>query len=308
MAHPLEWTTEDLLLGARRKSQVSSTTKLTDDQILALANEELQTFFVPLIRNVREDYWLTESDLTLVSGQRYYRIPHRAVMNSLVDVSVVQGGKRRPLKRVNVEDSWTLTSDDQGEPRYYTVEATRVALFPLPAANQGALRLRYERRPGNLTTPHNCGHITAVNVIARTISVDIKAFAVGQKVDVTEHVSGFDTTLESGLITNVSGGSPPQTITFAVGTDLSRVAVSDFACLEGFTCVPQLPDEFHFALIYKTAETMLREIGDNAGAERIKADLMERLGEMVKSLTPRVNADPRVVFNPGSPMRIGRWF
>ena len=62
------WDTSDLVTRVARKMQRTSSVKLTDTELLAIGDEELQTFIAPMVRSRRS-----------ISLRRWTQYPHPAM-------------------------------------------------------------------------------------------------------------------------------------------------------------------------------------------------------------------------------------
>jgi hypothetical protein len=294
------WTTDDLLVIVKRKARLpSSNSSFSNAQLLSIADEELGSFFVPLLRNTKSDYWLETYDVTMTVGTASYRLPPRSTSASLVDVWYYpSAGIPWKLSRIGVEDQWMYTSNMTGAPRCYAINGDDVVLFPTPSMAY-TLRIRYERRPSQLVLTTACGQVTAKTTTTLTVSGN--TITASDTVDVIQATPDFDALIDSAAVT--STGSGPQTVTFT--TSLSAVSVGDYVCQENTQCVVPLPDVWHYALAYRVAAQVLREKGDDIGADRILNDLDGRMDTMLASLQDRTNTDEPVLYNPNGPMRRG---
>lgn len=296
----MPWRTDDLLTIVKRKARLpSSNASFSDTQLLSIADEELQSFFIPLLRNTKSDYWMENSDVTMTVGTASYRLPSRSTSASLVDVWYYPSqGIPWKLSRIGVEDQWQFQSNMTGAPRAYAINGDDVVLFPTPSSAY-TLRIRYERRPSQLVLVSACAPVTVVG--ATTLTVTGNTISSTDVVDVIQATPDFDALIDSASVT--STGSGPQTVTFS--TSLTAVSVGDYVCQENTQCVVPLPDVWHFALAYRVASVALREKGDDAGADRILTDLDTRIPTMLMALQDRTNTDEPILFNPFGAMRRG---
>ena len=80
-------------------------------------------------------------------------------------------------------------------------------------------------------------------------------------------------------------------------------AIGDWMCLTGTSCVPQIPDLCHQWLARRTAFAILESRGDKAAMSiaQAKCDELER--QVLSTLKPRVDGEPRHITTPNSPFR-----
>jgi hypothetical protein len=140
---------DDLAEAVRRRGMLppGSPENITDDDILAFANEELQSYIVPLVLSVREEYFVAVLDTNVVADQAAYDIPSDAIGLKLRSVQLSNGtGGYYDLPRVEPErvDEYGAL----GAPQAYYLRANSVMLVPVPTAAGATLRLAYFKRPG----------------------------------------------------------------------------------------------------------------------------------------------------------------
>ena len=296
------WTTDDLLSRAKRKAQWPGNPKLTDTEILAIADEELQSFVAPLVRSTREAYWLKDDDRSITPNVNEFRIPALATSGSIYDVILIDTNQNTSvLARIETNDRyrWRPSPNLTGWPRVYEVVGDIVRIFPILQSPGYTLRIRYERRPSQLVATSACAQVTAVGGSTLTSATSIGSATV----DVVQANPDFDVVVAAKPET-ISGGGP-YTYTFS-GVALTDVSVGDWICPTGQTCIPPIPDVMQFALVDRVAAEMLDEAGDYENADRIRTALDPKLTQSMKSIEPRVPTEVPVVYNRFGTLRYPR--
>lgn len=284
------YTATQLLTSLKSRGLIPSTDEtLAASDFLRFVNEEVQTYIVPLLLSVREDYLVTYADVSIVSGTAEYDIPERAVASKLRGIYRLVGNAYVQLPRLELEDvqDWEAT----GEPQGYYLRANKVVLVPSPSAS-GTLRLHYYQRPNRVVTTSEVGEITNIVGTTITISAAPSAFVTstasnGVLYDIVKGKAGFDCLAKDQSVT-VAGTS----LTFSAVS--SSVAIGDYVCLAQESPIPQIPVELHPLLSERVTNTALKALGD-AKATYAVADQMEK--KILEVLRPRVDGSPRYFMN-----------
>lgn len=296
-------TTTALLASIKRRGQIPSTDEtLATADFLAIADEELHLYVVPLLLSVREEYLVATQDLTIVSGTASYPIPPRAIGGKLRDVLVDSGTTYVPLLRVEPERRGDFTAS--GSVQGYLLEGNNIILMPTPSA-AGTLKIKYFRRPSKLVATSACGLLTA-GYAAGTTALVLTAtapatFVDNALVDIVGASPGFESANDDRRL-NV-----PSTTSVPVDSPGLLVATSanDYMCLAGESPIPQVPVELHGLLAQRTAYRCLEALGSkSADMARKGADDMHQRAMML--LAPRVEGATRVVINHNGPGWGGR--
>lgn len=297
------YDTTDFLARVARKTQQPSSAKLTDAQLLQIADEELATFIAPLVRGVSEAYWVKRSTITVTAGQQDYRIPVRASSGTIFDVSCQDqaGNVRRLLKRQASDRYMLRLGIDQtalGAPLAYCIEADTITLLPRPGSGY-SLIVRYERRPSQLVPVSSCVAITAVGTNTVTTATALSGYSATYGLDIAQALPNFDALYDDTVATQ--SGSGPYTYTF--GVTLSGVSVGDYLCNPRQTCIVPVPDVLYPILVDRVAAEALDEVGDSNLAAMIRSQTERKLAGVMESLEPRAETSAPAVFNRWSPLR-----
>lgn len=144
----IDYTFAGLLASIRRRIMLpDSDDSLDDDDLLAITNEEIQTFIAPLLVKVGGEYLVASKDVDIVAGTSRYSIPERAIGNKLRDLLILDGDSYRSLNQLEPEDADQFAGT--GSPEGFVIEDGTVVLFPTPDA-AGTLQFKYYKRPGRL--------------------------------------------------------------------------------------------------------------------------------------------------------------
>lgn len=303
----------DLITSIRYSAFISdSDPEYTDARLRIEAWNMLMTSFADSMVRSRQGYWRQEQLTTLVSGQRNYRIPARALVSTIDLVEVLQGSDYRKLHAAEIRDVGGLESKS-GDPVWYIVENDTIKLFPTPTA-AGTMRIKYAVRPSQLVQEQTAGLITAVDTSARTLTMAARpvvrataaSLAAADLADVVHAGGCYDLGVCNATVSGVTGAGP-YVYTFAAGTDLSRVAVGDYLRAAGETDWPQIPTEFHRTLADATAAAILVHKGATAKAQVLASKVGSELERMRSIIEPRAKFDPAVLRRRNTLLRRRPW-
>jgi hypothetical protein len=267
------WTSDDLIASAKRRGVIPiAQATWSDADLLAVADEEIQGYVIPMVRRVREDYQLYSKDFVVTSGAEY-RIPYRASGGALRDVHGLDASS-------NVVRIPRITLDDLGDSRwglYFFGNVIR--LVNDTRSDISTLRMIYYVRPSRLVPVASARPVLNFNPTAKTITLATApaSFSGHTTWDIVRGRPGFEllTFDEPGTIAGV-------TITFsgALPTDLQ---IGDYVCIPEETPFPQIPDVTHSLLVERIVLRFCQGQGDTEGAQ-LSAAMLARMEEDVVSM------------------------
>jgi hypothetical protein len=159
-------TTDDFADAVRECAALPSAGTPTDAEIFRVADREIQTRFVPFMRDLRENFWVTTTTQALTVGTADYRIPSDAQGGTLRMVMVVDSaGVERNLQQVPIQ--YDARWNQNGRPVAFCIIDDKVRLFPAPDTAE-TLRMLYYRRPSKLVPLSECAEIiSATDTVAK---------------------------------------------------------------------------------------------------------------------------------------------
>lgn len=283
-----------MLAALKRRGLIpTSLSTFTTADFYDIVDEETQTYIVPLLMSVREEYLVAYEDIAVTAGTTEYRIPERAIASRLRDVALAVDGTStyHPLSRLEPEniDSFSDANRLAGPGGYYL----RNNQIVLSATTTGTLRVSYYQRPNRVVATSAVGEITLINTGTNTVTVSgtcPSTFTTAVTYDFVRGKPGFDT-LSRDVSASVVGASTVTTSALPTG-----LAVGDFICLAQETPIVQIPVELHPLLAQRAAATVLSALGNTKAEKAFEvADKME--ARLLKLLTPRTDGSNRYVVN-----------
>lgn len=287
------YTTTLLLSSIERKSfSPANQATFTSADILAMADEVVKTRLLPAIVGAREEFYLTYKDYSITSGTAAYAIPPRAVGLTCREIHIVDSsGRIQNLPRFSVDRLHLITgAGDSGSPRAFYLQGDDIVLVPSPSVTASTLRVYYYIRPGDLVPVSSGAVISAINTTTNVVSVTTipSTWSTGNVFDLIQR-NGSHKHLSLDL-----------TSTLVSGTDItlpslpSSLAVGDYICLAGESCLVQMPPDFHSVLASLTAAEMIGSM-DQAKAEKLIEAAEKQLSIASNMLNPRVVGEDEVI-------------
>ncbi len=286
-------TNTQLIETIKRKSYIpADQNTFTDQELLDIANEELQSIVVPEILSTREDY-LVRKDTVNLTGQtgQVLDIPSRAVGQQLRELTVTLGNVEHNLARYDIEDR---VYDNVGGNIYgFDLTGNQINL---KGAMTGILNIYYYLRPGNLTEVKNARQITAIDTGANTITVAAlpSTWSTASIFDVVKGKPGFDFKQLSLTVSAIDTGT--NTITFNESLNSSgwdALIVGDWLTLEETSPIAQIPTEWQNYLAEAATAFIMESQGDSQGFDKAMMRKEELYKNAVKMISPRVDGQSR---------------
>lgn len=297
--------TTELLASIKRGATVpANQNRFTDADILAIADEEIQTKLLPVLLSLRQEYLVRREVISLTANQNAYSVPYRAIGRTLRSLATIQGSVKNYLGYIDPSDVDFTNTSLIGIPCNYYFEGDSYILVPTPT-NSLSLEIKYEIQCSNLTDVSNCGLISAINTAGNyvTITSTPSALITGASIDFIQGKAGNTLIDIDKTITNVSGSN----IYFT--TLPSTLAVGDWLAIAQTSPVVQLPREMHQVLAQAVECRLLEALGDFEGLQASSAKLQEKTQAMMSLLSPRQKgAQQKIVQRNGLLNRTPRRF
>lgn len=285
-------STADFLLAVRRRAMLPATVGrgMEDSDLLAFANEELQTHMQSLLSRVNGERDVSVIDYQVVPGQARYRIPDIASGDSIRDIQIREGNEYHSLEPIEPERAnW----DVQG----YYFEGNHVVLTPTPHT-AGFLRIKvYRRLPKLVATLTESFTPTSISTSG---AISPLAIAPAGFYDLTEGgdylATGIWVSAASAICyayTATARAPDPFLVNYPYGptTRLQKSSETVF--------VP-VPESLEPILIVRTAHATLEALG-NPKAEVLSKRAAELEEKVLSVLQPRSQGKAQAIINKNGP-------
>lgn len=298
---------DNLVVSVRnRYIQPVSQNLFQDTDIVALLDEEMRSYIVPLINSVREDNWTLNVDQT-VTGANSYTIPIRAAGGILRDVVFVDpNGNEIALSRLSPAQIKATFPFGFQLPLYtfgFYLQYDQFVPYPQQTQNATAytLRMKILRRPNNLTLSSNCAQITAVASNVITLSTLDSTWTTATLFDIIQNFPLFVSIADSASITNINTLTNQITLTTAP----TGLAVGMYLCPEYMSCIPQMIYEAYPMLIQRGVVALSRSLGDSQGTELAEKEYERMKVAFIGMIEPRVQLSGKKIVQQNNPYSWG---
>lgn len=305
----MAYTADDLIDSVRLRANLPSATaddKLSDTDILTLADEQIRSRWVPYVSEKRSAYYVRSELLTTSSG--YARVPSRAVGGALIDVQLAESGSENAcsIPEITIAQREFYNAGDSFSSRLaYSFEGDKIKIHPYPA-NDVTLRVFYQWRPGQLVKTNNITYTAAITSVTSSTVVASGGMAsnitTGTAVDIVQATPNYDLLVDGASDTTVGGG----TVTFSTtNPSTSDVAVGDYLCDAGYTPIVHVPEEVFPLVVSSVVIRVLMMYGEYEQLAIEREMLAEEAANVSELLTPRNKGERRKVVNRYGALRSG---
>ena len=267
--------------------------KFTNQQILDLANNELQGFIISKLMNTREEFYVVQHELSLNSRNKY-RIPSRAIASKLRDVKFKRGEEVFDLPRIPPEEVLT-DIESTGFPCGFYLEGAFIRLYPSMSTQTGdMIQAPFFLRPNRLVELSQIGIINAIDTDNNSVTVTTlpAAITTGSKVDLIKQDGQYDT-LEFDIVVSSLSGT-----TVVLPEELPEdLEVGDYLCPKETAPVAQIPEEWYPLFTDRIVARVMQSQND-LEAFNIAQVKMEELNRAAEDLiTPRIEGESEIITN-----------
>lgn len=237
MASSKYLTTSEIINRVKVQGMVPISNKtFTDNDILSLANIEMDTGILPDILTYFESYLLYKESINLETNQSSYDIPYRAIGMKLQDVvfkdpsnNLYEMSRIQPDERIFFQFSQGYYTNNY---RFY-IENNSVVLVPSVNGDiVGALEMNYYMSPNKLVTEDRVASVSAVDY---NVSVTCSSVASGDilYINNTQYTAGVDfavtgtnAQVASAMAAAITGYTASASAGIVTITDTSRIESS----------------------------------------------------------------------------------
>ncbi|WP_186648968.1 hypothetical protein [Fluviispira vulneris] len=289
----MAYTSSDILTSIKRNNTIFSTDfRFSDDDILAMVDEEIESTIVPMILRLHSDRLLFNSNVFLENNRKLYPVPYRAIGSNIKTV----WHENRELE--NIEFSNADSEHNKGRPSQYYFVGDDIALVPTPTANCGELTFSYFIKHSRLVSNINVAVVSNVDYSTGEITLATnanKSFSgrsmydfIAANARCKPHILAIDI-----AVARIDGNK----MQFKPELLPKNLQAGDRVSLAGQTDVLLLPDECYKYLIKAAGVKILEAQKDLQALAAFKPDLDRARNIMEGVLSPRVSGKPRPYVN-----------
>lgn len=291
----MDYTTTEIIESLKMRGLIPENSEKTfsADELIRFMDEELRTVIVPKIMTVRENFFLSYYDQTLVANQTRYNIHPRAIgMKIKLLFWLDQNGQTR--QKLSLTDVDELTTNNwwaiTGNPGMYYFQDNFVEILPIPTQGiQGSLRQYFFMRRNQLIASSSAGQIVDISGLNVEINNTPTNFTASVEYDFVKGQPGFQNLAIDQTPTGVSG------TVFTFSELPEGLAVGDWLCLAGTSPIPQVPLEIFPVISQTTVAVALMAMNDRAGADEAFKKRNEMMDQSMLLVGTRAENNAKVI-------------
>jgi hypothetical protein len=294
---PIDYTTTRLIEQVRNRGMIPNGARTFSDQnVVDLANEALQSYIAPKLIKINEGYFIKHEDFSVSSGTDTFSLPTQAFTGRVKDVQRLVGETYLSLNRNEEERrGWDAPT---GDPTSFLLRGNTIVLCPTPTSDE-TIRVFYYRRPNELILEADADELTTVtdNGTYYVTNVDY----VAGNYDIVKANGMFD-----WAVFNLTAANVTSKVAFLKADCEGVPAVGDFLCATGQSPIPQMPPELRVLLFERTKFECLNALGDPKFMA-VEVACEKRWLALSGTLVNRGEGKARTIINPYGPgFRRGR--
>lgn len=301
-----DYTVTGLINSLKKRGVIPVSQKTYDTpDLIRIFDEELRLKVVPFVMTVRENYFTSLYDQTIVSGQANYGLAPRSIGDKMKNLYYVDTQNREfEITRLDYDDKPFLQFPDTnqtGIPRFFYFQDDQIILIPTPDGTaQGTIRQHYYRRRSALVDVTAVGQITSINTGTGVLTLNNvpTTFTTAVTYDFVKATPNFKIYTMDATASAVTTSS----ITFA--TLPTGLTVGDYICLSQESPIPQISYELFPLLIQRSLEIILRGINDLAGSKKAEDESEKLEASARKLISDRVDENTKKIYSPNN---ISNW-
>ena len=290
----MKYTTQTFLdrVAVKAAIPVGQTTFTTED-LLDLANQELQSTVLPEILRTREDYYLTDELVSVAGGQELVEMPERAIAGKINDIQMINSTNNRiSLPRITTAE---IRYTSPATPEAFYFKGDSIGLNPVPVS---AVRLlvSYYARPNALVLPEVSYRIKAIVVD----SSDETYYEVDRPATTLDSDDSIDILSKSGLHQVVH---KELTINYIdhdrvyINNAPDNITVGSYIAPAGQSSFIQCPQEL-YPWLEELVVVKIHESNGDFEAMKLAQEKANLIREQILSLlTPRAETESQIITN-----------
>jgi hypothetical protein len=285
------YDTAALIARFKLKAFTSSSSSLSDQEILDLLDDSFRSYLVPMSKTLREEWWVGPSDLVLLTDANGAVTVPDTVASTLRTVSWDNAGVLRPLSRIEPERSFNYLRINGNIPLGFELRGYTLVL--LPKVPNISVHITAMLRPPQMVLTSEAGEVVSRAGAALTLDAVPLAWqsSAPTQVDVVSSVSPFSVVGTFGV---VSLAGSVLTLDADPGSD--AIWVADV----GYSPFPNVPIELHPLLEQDAIVQLFSGLGDKRLLDAAKRrDELEKAAKA--TMGPRTQGHARPIVNYAAP-------
>jgi len=296
-------TGDKLVESVRNRAMIPSDTSVfTDENLLDIANEEIDIQVLDKLMSIHEEHLTVHIEIPR-NAEGVYDIPYRAVGNKVRDVAMITAGNGvYEMTQVSIgalsDYTYDQDSSSEGMPKFY-VEHNQIKLIQ-PSRGYESIRVYFHIRPNYLTKLEKAAVVSSITETGDNVTYAFTSIPKEFTSSLLYDIVGFRTPnkIKTYDLVPVQVNSSLRTITFtkaSLGDSLNEIKVGDYICKAEESPVPNMPTEMHPYLAQLVAVHVLEALGDTEGLSNAERKLAKIEKAILQLVDDRVELSPKKI-------------
>ena len=287
-----EYSTKALLQRVRMLAAIpSNNPNFTDDKLVMILNDELESTVIPLIMQRKSEYLVHHVDIQLTDEPiQDIDIPHNAIYGKFRDITILNDTQEISLPLLQLE-SITASRHTQNNLFGYVQQDYTIKIYK-GSTSGNSIRVYYYRRPNSLVSPAMAAQIKNITGNVLTISQLPQVWYSfnPMELSVINHQYPFNVKVE--VLDVIDLDNPTIEVT---STD--NISVGDWVTISGYSVIPQIPPETHPYLVSCAVLRVFQANGDKEGMTLAMGKRDELRDTLITSMADRNDGARAVVLS-----------
>lgn len=305
-----DYTTQALIDRVTLKAFTSTSSSLTPQQLVDLANDSLRSYLVPIASTLREEWWIGKADIVLTADSDGAVTLPDSVASSLRTVAWNNGGIITPLSRIEPENSFQYLAMQGQLPLGF--ELRGFTLFTMPKVPGAVLHLTAMLRPPQMVLDDTAAEVASSspsNIVVEVVPLAWQE-TTPDEFDIISGTSPFSVLGTVGVSSVIGTSYTVTGLTSALSAALTAALLTPggaWVSDVGTSPFANIPIELYPLL----EQDIICTVGQMTGDKRLDGWMKRKTeleGLAKRTMAPRASGNARVITNPSAPGMRSSWF
>lgn len=289
------YTATSNIESVKLKAWTSTSSSLTDAQLLSLLEDSLRSYVVPFVKRARDE-WFVKGGATLQPNSNGRITIPNSVGSTVRTVSWNNNGTLIPLPRIEPENALPMLSSGGATPVGFVLKGYELQIVPAGVGSV-SIFIEFMERPAPMVLESDAGNVVSVAGGTFLTLADMPLAWQEETPDAVDIISGespFSVLYESVPVQQVLGD------VLRLQSNPGDIPAGSWASDVGATPFPNIPIELHPLLQQDVICTLFTGLGDKrlqgavAKQEKLEKDLLA-------TIIPRTQGNSRPITNRSGP-------
>lgn len=308
----MSYTASATLERLKLKGWVSTSSGLSDAQILDFLNDSLRSYVVPFLKSVRDEWFVSGTEDVTPDANARVTMPD-SVASTIRSIWWLNNGQPTPLVRVEPENSFLYEGQNASNIPYgFMLRGYGIQILPTNVGSV-SIRIDFMERPAEMVLEEDAGEVETYSGPQSALDVTLVDVPITWQestpasVDWISSTSPFSTRASGVEVVSLVGNV--LTLNMTGISDYGQLAVGDWFSDINTSPYPNIPIELHPLLQRHAICELYTGLGDKR-LEGSEKKLKMLADDLRRTLAPRTQGSARPIINrsgPGMRGYSGRW-